>query len=219
MILLAVLPIVHCSAVESNPTLALAIVQAKNRAVKALQAQRNAQEMVAEGHVFVGREVQALNEFQREYNNYLDTFHDAVSMAADLYGTFLEVKRTKKLVEQVSSILSDAPTNAIATLLRPNNAVMYQTIIQTSLDVGQDIYNACLSKQKRTEQDRHKILTNVRKKIKEVNKQLTKLVIVLRYTTLEDVWFAIRLRAKYMDKERKHALIERCYDKWKHNIR
>ena len=116
MILLAVLPIVHCSAVESNPTLAARIILAKNDFEKALQNQRNRQLMVGEGHVFIGREVQALNELQREYNDYLDQFHDAVSTAAELYGTFLEIKRTVKLSRQVSSILSDAPTNAIAVM-------------------------------------------------------------------------------------------------------
>ena len=219
MILLAVLPIVHCSAVESNPTLAARIILAKNDFEKALQNQRNRQLMVGEGHVFIGREVQALNELQREYNDYLDQFHDAVSTAAELYGTFLEIKRTVKLSRQVSSILSDAPTNAIAVMLKPNTSGLYGSIIQTSLGAAQDIYNACISKKKLTAQDRNKMLTDARTKIKKVNNDLAKLIIVLRYTTFEDIWFSIRTRAKYMDKERKHAVIERCYDNWKHNIR
>ena len=219
MILLAVLPIVHCSAVESNPTLAARIILAKNDFEKALQNQRNRQLMVGEGHVFIGREVQALNELQREYNDYLDQFHDAVSTAAELYGIFLEIKRTVKLSMQVTDIISDAPTNAIAVMLKPNTSGLYGSVIQTSLGAAQDIYNACISKKKLTAQDRNKMLTNARTKIKKVNSDLTKLVIVLRYTTLEDIWYSLRTRAKYMDKERKHAVIERCYDNWKHNIR
>lgn len=219
MILLAVLPIVHCSAVESNPTLAARIILAKNNFEKALQNQRNRQLMVGEGHVFLGREVQALNELQREYNDYLDTFHDAVSTAAELYGTFLEIKRTVKLSKQVTSIISDAPSNAIAVLLRPNSSGLYGSVIQTSLGAAQDIYNACISKKKLTAQDRNKMLTDARTKIKKVNSDLTKLVVVLKYTTFEDIWYSVRTRAKYMDRERKHAVIERCYDNWKHNIR
>ena len=219
MILLAVVPAVHCPAVESNPTLAARIMLAKNDFEKALQNQRNRQLMVGEGHVFIGREVQALNELQREYNDYLDQFHDAVSTAAELYGTFLEIKRTVKLSMQVTDIISDAPTNAIAVMLKPNTSGLYGSVIQTSLGAAQDIYNACISKKKLTAQDRNKMLTNARTKIKKVNSDLTKLVIVLRYTTLEDIWYSLRTRAKYMDKERKHAVIERCYDNWKHNIR
>lgn len=218
-ILLAIVPIVYCHAVESNPTLAARILLAKNDFEKALQNQRNRQLMVGEGHVFIGREVQALNELQREYNDYLDQFHDAVSTAAELYGTYLEIKKTVKLSRQVSSILSDAPTNAIAVLLKPNTSGLYGSIIQTSLGAAQDIYNACISKKKLTAQDRNKMLTDARKKIKAVNKDLAKLIIVLRYTTFEDIWFSIRTRAKYMDRDQKQAIIERCYDNWKHNIR
>lgn len=219
MVLLAVVPIVPCFAVESNPTLAARILLAKNNFEKALENQRNRQLMVGEGHVFVGREVQALNELQREYNDYLDTFHDAVSTAAELYGTFLEIKRTVKLSKQVTSIISDAPSNAIAVLLRPNSSGLYGSVIQTSLGAAQDIYNACISKKKLTAQDRNKMLTDARTKIKKVNSDLTKLVVVLKYTTFEDIWYSVRTRAKYMDRERKHAVIERCYDNWKHNIR
>ena len=218
-ILLALLPIVHCYAVESNPTLAARIYLAKGNFEKALQNQRNRQLMVGEGHVFLGREVQALNELQREFNDYLDQFHDAVSTAAELFGTFLEIKRTVNLSIQVSEIISDAPANAVAVMLRPNSSGLYGSILQTSLGAAQDIYNACVSKKKQTAQDRNKMLTNARTKIKEVNMMLTKLIIVLRYTTFEDIWHSIRTRAKYMDRDRKHTLIERCYDNWKHNIR
>ena len=218
-VILLLLPIGYSMAVETNPTLALRIELASNKFKNALTTQRNRQLLVAEGHVFLGREVQALNELQREFNDYLDNFHDAISTAAELYGTYLEIKRTVKLSRQVSSIISDAPTNAIAVLLRPNSSGLYGSILQTSLGAAQDLYNACISKKKMTEQDRHKMLTNSRTKIKEVNKMLTKLIIVLRYTTLEDIWHSIRTRAKYMDRERKHSLIERCYDNWKHSIR
>jgi len=219
LLLLAVMPAVHCFAVEPNPALAGTILLAKSEFEKALQNQRNRQLIVGEGHVFIGREVQALNELQREYNDYLDLFHDAISTAAELYGTFLEIKKTVKLSKQVSSIISDAPTNAIAVLLKPSTSGLYGTILQTTLGAGQDIYNACISKKKLTAQDRNKMLTSARQKIKAVNKDLAKLVIVLRYTTLEDIWYSIRTRAKYMDPERKHTVIERCYDNWKHNIR
>ena len=219
-ILLAMVPIVHCSSVEPNPTLALRFLQAKKDYEKALQAQKRIQELVAEGHVFIGREVQATDEFQRQFNNYLDSFQGVVGIAAELYGTFLEIKHTTKLVNQISSILSEAPTNAIAMMLRPNtNRGLPEIIIQTSLLAAQDLYKACLSKQKMTEQQRQKILYDARIKIRKVNENLVKLVIALKYTSFEDIWHSIRMRAKYMDRERKQTIIERCYDNWKYNIR
>jgi len=219
IILLAIVTSMSVRAVEPNPALAAQFELAKVKAGKALNAQKLAQALVAEGHVFIGHEVQATNEFQREFNNYLDTFHDVVSLAAEIYGIYYEIKRTSKLVSQVSSAMSSAPANAIAVLLKPNTSGLYGSIINTSLGAAQDLYNASLSKQKRTEQDRNKILDAARTKIKKVNSDLAKLVIVLKYTTFEDLWHSIRTRAKYMDPERKHSIIERCLENWKYNLK
>lgn len=222
ILVLSMTPTKYCNAqdgVEPNPVLAGTIVLYKTKQEKALRAQKLAQELVAEGHVFVGREVQATNEYLREFNNYLDHFHDVVSLAAEVFGTYYEIKRTAKLVSQISSVVSSAPSNTIAVLLKPNSSGLYTSIIQTSLGAAQDLYNACLSKQKRTEQDRNKILDSARLKIKEANKQLAQLLVVLKYTTFEDIWFSVRERAKFMDRDHKRDIIERCYDNWKHNIR
>ena len=217
-LLLVLIPSDYCYAgVEPNLTLAWRLREAKKKYEKALEGEKHAQEFVAEGHVFVGREVQAVNALQREFNEYLDHFHNSVAMAADLYGIYLEIKKTRKLAGQVTSILSSAPTNAIAVLLTPSNSGLYGAIVETSIGAAQDIYKACLSKQKRTEQDRNRLLDLARKKIKKVNSDLTKLIVVLKYTTFEDIWYSIRERAKFLSSERKHAIIERCYDDWKHN--
>ena len=115
-------PRLQVSASVPNEVLAATIVKMSHDSRKALQAHQLAQALVSEGHVFLGREVQATNEFQREFNNYLDTFHDAISMAAELYGIFYEIKRTTKLVGEVSNTLSNAPTNSLAVLLTPNRS-------------------------------------------------------------------------------------------------
>lgn len=218
-LLLIVLPMDHCYAVEPNPTLAANIIIAKNKFEKALNHQRNIQLMVGEGHVLLGHEVQAINELQREFNDYLDSFQESISTAAELYGTYLEIKRTVNLSKQVTAILSNAPTNAIAVMLKPDSGGLYGAILNTSLEAAQDLYNACISKKKLTEQDRNKMLTTARQKIKKVNSNLAKLVIVLKYTSFKDLWYAVSTHARFMDKDRKHTLIERCFDNWKHNIR
>lgn len=207
-------PRLQVSASVPNEVLAATIVKMSHDSRKALQAHQLAQALVSEGHVFLGREVQATNEFQREFNNYLDTFHDAISMAAELYGIFYEIKRTTKLVGEVSNTLSNAPTNSLAVLLTPNRSGIYGDIINTSLEVGQDIYNACLSKQKRTEQDRNVILSRVRVKIKKVNTMLVTLITYLRYTSLEDIWHNVTERYQFMNKEGKHAVIDRTFERW-----
>lgn len=206
------------SAIEDNPFLAGTILKMKSDQEKAIKAQKLAQTLMTEGHVFIGREVQATNEFQREFNNYLDSFHDAIVTAAQLYGIYHEIKKTVKLVGDVSEVLSSAPTNALALSLSPNRSGIYGTLINSSLEVAQDIYNACIAKQKLTEQDRNEILNKIRHKIRRVNSQLTQLVVFLRYTSLEDVWYRVTERVKFMTRQDKHAAIERCFDRWHHNV-
>jgi len=205
------------NAIENNPFLAGTVLKMKHDQEKALFAEKRAQAIMAEGHVFLGREVQATNEFQREFNKYLDSFHDAIVTAAQVYGIYNEIKKTVKLVGDVSEVLAAAPTNAIAVSLAPDRSGIYGTLINSSLEAAQDIYNACIAKQKLTEQDRNEILNRIRHKIRKVNSQLTQLVTYLRYTSLEDIWYNIREQARYMTRERKHAAIERCFERWHHN--
>lgn len=216
-LLLALLPTACCHAIEPNPTLAAQILLTKNKFQKALRNQEIAQTLVGEGHVVIGHEVHATNNLLHEFNNYLDSFKCVVAIAADLYGIYLDINRTTKLVGQVSSIVSSAPSNAIAVLLRPDENGLYGSVINTSLEAAQDIYNACISKKKLTEQDRDKMLNQARRKIKKVNADLARLVIVLKYTTFEDIWYSIRERSRFLPTDRKHAIIERCYSDWKHN--
>ena len=218
-LILTALPTIRMSAVESNPELALQITMNKQQMEKALKAEKLAQALMSEGHVFVGREVQATSEFQREFNKYLDSFQGTVAIAAQLFGIYYEMKRTTKIVSQVSSTLASAPANAIAVGFKPRGSGLYTSIINTSLSAAQDLYNACIAKQKMTEEERRRILTDCRTKIKRVNSDLNKLLVLLKYTTFEDIWFGIRERAYFLSAERKNAVIERCYRNWKHNIR
>lgn len=206
-------------AVESNISLWAEILDLKNRQEDALETQRRIQLIEAEGSVFTGRVVQATNEYLREFNDYLDSFQGVVCIAAELYGIYSEVKQTVKLTGQVSSIISSAPSNSIALLMKPNERGIYTAILNTSLEAAQDLYKACIAKQKMTEAQRQKILDGARTKIKEVNRMLTRLCIVLKYTTFESLWKAMQTRASLMCAEKKHLIVERCFGNWKNNIR
>lgn len=213
--LMALSPLCRAVASGPNPTLAAAIVVASNQAEKALKAQLAAQGLMTEGHVFIGREVNATTNFQREFNKYLDEFHDVIWTAAELYGTYNEIQKTTKLVSRISTVLSKQPENSLAVMLTPNNNI-YTDIIQTSLKVGQEIYSACLTKDKRTEQDRNEILNRVRLRIRDVNKKLQRLEILLRYTTLERVWYNL-IGKLYLPKQKRADILNRCFREWRIN--
>lgn len=198
-----------------NPSLAAAVEVASKQAEKALKAQLKAQGLMTEGHVFIGREVKATTDFQREFNKYLDRFHDVIWTAAELYGTYNEMKKTTEHVQAISRILADQPTNSLAVLLTPDNNI-YTDLINTSLKVGQEIYSACLTKDKRTEGDRNELLDRVRKRIRDVNKKLVRLEILLRYTTIERVWYNL-LNRLWVQPHRRADIIDRCFRQWRVN--
>ena len=216
-LLLALLPAGHVTGSGVNPSLAAAITVASNQAEQALKAQLAAQGLMTEGHVFIGREVNAATNFQREFNKYLDRFHDVIWTAAELYGTYHEIKKTTEHVSNIASILSHQPENSLAILLTPDNNI-YTDLIQTSLKVGQEIYSACLTKDKRTEGDRNEILDRVRKRIRDVNKKLVRLEILLRYTTIDRAWYSLIGRILYFQPHKRADIIDRCYRNWRLNI-
>lgn len=206
-------------AVENNAELAAYIMLASKQGTKALNSQQLAQDLMMEGHVWIGAEVQKENVFLREFNDYLDTFHEAVGIAAELYGTYLELKKTIHLTGEVSNVIADAPMNAVALMLTPGRNGIYSDIITSALQVGQDIYNACIAKQKLTEQDRHKMLTETRLKVKRVNRQLSALIVMLHFTNIQDILKNITQRARFYDKDKKSDIIRRCMENWMYNTK
>lgn len=100
-----------------NPALAALIEGFSFQAEKTLKSQLAAQGLMTEGEIFIGREVRATSDFQREFNKYLDRFHDVIWTAAELYGTYTEIRKTVKHISNISNILSHQPENSLALLL------------------------------------------------------------------------------------------------------
>lgn len=199
-----------------NPALAALIEGFSFQAEKTLKSQLAAQGLMTEGEIFIGREVRATSDFQREFNKYLDRFHDVIWTAAELYGTYTEIRKTVKHISNISNILSHQPENSLALLLTPNNTA-YTDLYKSALAVGQEIYSACLTKDKRTEGDRSEVLDRVRKRIKDVNKKLLNLEMLLQYTTLEVAWYSL-LGKIYLPSHSRDAIIDRCFNNWRLNV-
>ena len=199
-----------------NPALAALIEGFSFQAEKTLKSQLAAQGLMTEDEIFIGREVRATSDFQREFNKYLDRFHDVIWTAAELYGTYTEIRKTVKHISNISNILSHQPENSLALLLTPNNTA-YTDLYKSALAVGQEIYSACLTKDKRTEGDRSEVLDRVRKRIKDVNKKLLNLEMLLQYTTLEVAWYSL-LGKIYLPSHSRDAIIDRCFNNWRLNV-
>ena len=188
-----------------DPGRVAAIELASDQAKKTIESQEKAQLLMTTGHVWIKEEVEATTDFQREFNDYLDKFHDVLSIAAEIYGIYYEVTQTSKCVKDLGHVLADSPENALAVAFSTRRNVVYRNIVRTTLDVIMDIKN--------------KVISTIRPKLRTINKQLRQLTLALRYTSFLDVWNELMERAYYMNPATRHDIITRCRRQWWNNAK
>lgn len=66
------------------------------QAKKALKAQDILLAGNLTGHKYLKEEVAATTNFQRQFNDYLNSFDDILTVAADIYGIYMEVDEAMK---------------------------------------------------------------------------------------------------------------------------
>lgn len=202
-----------------DPGRVAAIELASDQAKKALKSQEKAQLLMTTGHAWIKEEVEATTDFQREFNDYLDKFHDVLSIAAEIYGIYYEVTQTSKNVKALGEVLSDSPSNALAVAFSTRRNVVYRNIVRTTLDVIMDIRKVCFEKSKMTEEEKNMVISSIRPKLRTINKQLRQLTLTLRYTSFLDVWNELMDRAYYLNPATKHDIITRCRRQWWNNAK
>ena len=202
-----------------DPGRVAAIELASDQAKKALKSQEKAQLLMTTGHAWIKEEVEATTDCQREFNDYLDKFHDVLSIAAEIYGIYYEVTQTSKNVKALGEVLSDSPSNALAVAFSTRRNVVYRNIVHTTLDVIMDIRKVCFEKSKMTEEEKNKVISSIRPKLRTINKQLRQLTLTLRYTSFLDVWNELMDRAYYLNPATKHDIITRCRRQWWNNAK
>lgn len=202
-----------------DPGRVAAIELASDQAKKTLKSQEKAQLLMTTGHAWIKEEVEATTDFQREFNDYLDKFHDVLSIAAEIYGIYYEVTQTSKNVKALGEVLSDSPSNALAVAFSTRRNVVYRNIVRTTLDIIMDIRKVCFEKSKMTEEEKNKVISSIRPKLRAINKQLRQLTLTLRYTSFLDVWNELMDRAYYLNPATKHDIITRCRRQWWNNAK
>ena len=179
-----------------DPTLAAMIVLYTEKAESTLQSQEEAMLLESTGHVWIKEEVDATADIQKEFNDYLDTFHGIIvdtfhgiiAYAAQIYGFYHETEKMIKNLNNLKDQIARSPANAVAVALSANRNKVYRQVILQSVEIVNDIRMVCLSDVKMTEKERTEVFFGVRPKLKEMNKTLQRLVRAVKYTSLTDVW-------------------------------
>ncbi len=205
---------------QSDPMRVVVIEDNSQKSEKALKAQDRAMAGMTAGHIWLQEEIEATTNLQREFNEYLDNFHDVLTVAAEIYGITYEVKQAAKTVQELEDILEDNPSNALAVAFSTRRNVIYRNIVKNCTDLVMDIQTLFSNYAKMSEKQRLQIVNAIRPRIRKMNKQLRTLAIMLQYTSFMDVWYEIEDRANnYVTHTEKAEIARRCIRDWRYNLR
>lgn len=204
------------AAAQTDPTLAGMIVLYTDKAEKQLKSQEKVMLMQTTGHIWTKEEVEATTGFQRQFNDYLDSFRSVISYAAQIYGFYHEIGKLTENMGGLTRQLEKSPDNALAVALTPRRSSIYRELILSSVDIVNDIRQVCLSDMKMTEKERIEIVFGIRPKLRLLNRNLRRLTLAVKYTSLSDVWREIDCRAKSYDVD-KWKITDEAFERWRSN--
>ena len=217
LIILLCIPHIRLLAQGEDPVLAGMILLYTDKAKKELKQQESMMLLESTGHIWIRDEVQGTTDLQREFNDYLDSFHSIICMAAQIYGFCHEIDRMADNLSGLSKQLSAHPGNAVAVALSSNRNKIYREIILNSVDIVNDIRQVCLSDTKMTEKERIEIVFGIRPKLKLMNRKLVRLIKAVKYTSFADVWAEIDYHAR--EGADKKDIARQCMERWRWNGR
>lgn len=204
------------AAAQTDPTLAGMIVLYTDKAEKQLKSQEKVMLQQTTGHIWTKEEVEATTDFQRQFNDYLDSFRSVISYAAQIYGFYHEIGKLTENMGGLTRQLEKSPDNALAVALTPRRSSIYRELILGSVDIVNDIRQVCLSDMKMTEKERIEIVFGIRPKLRLLNRNLRRLTLAVKYTSLSDVWREIDCRAKSYDVD-KWKITDEAFERWRSN--
>ena len=201
---------------QIDPTLAGMVYLYTDKAEDQLKAQERAMLMQTTGHIWTKEEVEGTTDIQRKFNDYLDSFRDIISYAAQIYGFYHEVGKLTENMGNLNRQLRDHAGNAIAVALTPRRNRLYQDLILGSVEIVNDIQQVCLSDTKMTEKQRIELVFGIRPKLKVMNQKLRHLTLAVKYTSLADVWATIDEGAR-PQKADKAEIARAAMRRWRRN--
>lgn len=195
-----------------------AVLESTRKSKKVMDGFLERQGLLTGSHVLTIDQINDVNMFQREFNEYIDTIRNVISIAAQIYGLYYETDRCLDYMGQITKVINDNPTNALALSLSVNRNHIYGDVIERTTDVLNDIYSVCFSKSKMTVKERWQVVGGIRPKMRNMNRELRKLCLMIKFTTLGDVWREITGNAERYRIRSRVEIAQDCMTAWKHNL-
>ncbi len=213
--LLVCLP--RVSHAQVDPVLAGMIVEFTQKAKSQYNSQLKTMAIETEGHVWLKQEVESTKNYQKQFDEYLNSFRNIISYAAQTYGFYCEVSHLCDNMGKLSSQIGDTPVNAIAVALHNKRNDIYVSIINKSIGIVNTIRQVCIDK-KMTEKQRIELVFSVRPQLKDMNYQLAMLTKLVRCTNMGLVWYNIEYNS-LPHRTGKAGVVEDCLNVWKVNAK
>ena len=201
---------------QSDPVLTGMIIAYTDKAEKQLKSQEKTMLLQTTGHIWTKEEVKATTDFQRQFNDYLDSFRSVICYAAQIYGFYHEIGKLTENMGGLTRQISASPGNAVAVALTPRRNALYRELILRGVDIVNDIRQVCLSEIKMTEKERIEIVFGIRPKLKMMNKLIVHLTLAVKYTSLSDVWSEIDCSARSYEVD-KGKIGDGAFRRWRIN--
>lgn len=204
---------------QNDPVLAGVIAANSKASVGLLSAQNAVIGVEVKNRINHNAHLEKIYDLQKEFNDYISTFHEVVVYVAETYGMYQEMDFLIKNIKKLNNDLEEKPDNAFAVALSPKRNKIYVKICKTGGSIIGNLKSALIGvddkRVKLTEKDRIELVYAVRPKLHELNKELANLRIMIKYTNLSDIWREITHRA-YSGKGKK-AIAEKCLSDWRSN--
>jgi len=190
------------------------------QAKKALKAQDVLLGGNLTGHKYLKDEVEATTNFQRQFNDYLNSFDDILTVAADIYGIYMEVDEAMRNLKVVKEIVVRQPANVLAVAFSRSKNNIYTDVIENGLKLAADIEQILPLKKdqdknaKITQYERLKVMDNIRLNLRTLNRKLRTLSRLIHYTTIMDSWYDLKGTGKEYQPREMGSITKNCLKTW-----
>ncbi|PVX48449.1 hypothetical protein [Hallella colorans] len=204
-----------------DPVRATMFYDNAKQAKKALMAQDALLCANLTGHKYLSEEVAATTNFQRQFNNYLNQFDDILTVAANIYGIYMEVDEARKNLKVVQGIVVRQPANVLAVALSRSKNKIYTDLIEEGLKLAADVKQVLPLKKnkdknaKMTQYERLKVMDKIRVNLRTLNRKLRTLSRLVHYTTIMDSWYDLKGTGKEYQPRKMAAVTKDCLQTWK----
>lgn len=202
---------------QVDPVLAGMIIEYTNKAKSQYNSQLTTMAVETEGHIWLKQEVESTKNYQKQFDEYLSSFRNIISYAAQTYGFYYEVNHLCENMGKLTAQIGNTPTNAIAVALHNKRNDIYVSIINKSVGIVNTIRQVCIDN-KMTEKQRVELVFSIRPQLKDMNYQLAMLTKLVRSTNMGLVWHNIEYNS-LPHRTGKAGIVEDCLSVWRVNAK